>query len=49
MKQKLSITVDEKMIILIEELLKNCAYRNKSHVVEMALQKFLEEKNDKLN
>ena len=46
MRQKLSITINEKILQQIAELLKDATYRNKSHIVEIALQKFLEEKND---
>jgi Arc/MetJ-type ribon-helix-helix transcriptional regulator len=44
MKQKLSITVDEEKIRLIEEMLKEGLFRSKSHVVEYSLDKFLKEK-----
>lgn len=43
MKQKLSITIDEKKIKLIENLLKKEKFRSKSHVIEYSLNKFLEE------
>ena len=48
MKQKLSITIDEKKIKLIERLLEEGKYRSKSHVVEYGLNKLLKEeiKND---
>lgn len=45
MKQKLSITIDEKKIKLIEDLLKKEKFRSKSHVIEYSLNKFLEEEN----
>jgi Arc/MetJ-type ribon-helix-helix transcriptional regulator len=44
MKQKLSITVDEEKIKLIEEMLKEGLFRSKSHVVEYSLAKFLKER-----
>ncbi len=47
MKQKLSVTIDEEKIILIEEILKKGLFRNKSHVIEFALIKFLEEENER--
>jgi len=48
MKQRLSITIDEKKITKIEEMLKNGKFRNKSHVLECGLNKLLEdEKNGK--
>jgi len=42
MKQKLSITIDEEKVKLIEELLQEGFFRNKSHILEFALIKFLE-------
>ena len=46
MKQKLSITIDEEKVEKIDEILKKGLFRNKSHILEFALTKFLEEKND---
>lgn len=45
MKQKLSITIDEKKIKLIENLLKKEKFRSKSHVIEYSLNKLLKEEN----
>jgi len=42
MKKKLSITVDEKVIHKIEESLKDNTFRNKSHLVEVALERLFE-------
>ncbi len=42
MKQKLSITVDEEKVKRIEVILKRGFFRNKSHILEFALTKFLE-------
>lgn len=49
MKERLSATVDEKTIKLIEAILKKKKYRNKSHFIENAIEKFAEEesKNEK--
>ena len=44
MKHKLSITIDEKTIELIEETIKKGEFRNKSHAVEYSLNKILMEK-----
>ncbi len=41
MKTKLSISVDNEIIALIEEKLKEGLYRNKSHAVEYALMRLL--------
>jgi Arc/MetJ-type ribon-helix-helix transcriptional regulator len=47
MKQKLSITIEEDTIKLLEKLLKEGKYRSKSHIMEYSLNKFLKEiKND---
>jgi Arc/MetJ-type ribon-helix-helix transcriptional regulator len=47
MKQKLSITIEEENVALIEEILKKGIFRNKSHILEYALIKFLKgEKNE---
>ena len=42
MKKKISITIDEDMFTKIEESLQGKTYRNKSHVVEVALSKLFE-------
>ena len=48
MKQKLSITIDEEKIRRLEELLELGTFRNKSHILEYSLTKFLKEReNDK--
>ncbi len=41
-KQKISITIDEKMLGIVENLLKDGRFRNRSHVVEFALNKFMD-------
>lgn len=48
MKQKLSITIDEEKIKILEEMLKQSRFRSKSHVIEYSLNKFLEKENEKL-
>jgi len=48
MKTKMSITIDEEKLAVINEILQKGLFRNKSHILEYALIKFLEnEKNDK--
>ncbi|MDP3966075.1 MAG: ribbon-helix-helix domain-containing protein [archaeon] len=42
MKTRVSITIDEEKIEKIDEVLKKGLFRNKSHVMEYALIKFLE-------
>ncbi len=49
MKKRLSITIDEKKVDLINEILKEGLFRNKSHILEYALVKFLEEKKGDKN
>jgi Arc/MetJ-type ribon-helix-helix transcriptional regulator len=49
MKQKISITIDEKALKIIENILKkerSGKFRNRSHVIEYSLNKFLGESND---
>ena len=43
MKQKLSITIDEKNVKQIEQAIVQGQFRNKSHVMEYALVKLLNE------
>jgi len=49
MKERLSATVDERTVKLIETILKKGKYRNKSHFIEKAIERFAEEesKNEK--
>lgn len=51
MKQKLSITVEKRLISKIEAKLKQGLFRNKSHVIEYAIKQFLEHRqmNDKFS
>jgi len=49
MKQKLSITIDEEKIKLIEQLLAEGRFRNKSHILEYSLNKLLKEENKDVN
>lgn len=44
MKEKLSITIEEEKVRVIEEMLKEGLFRNKSHIVEYSLNKFLKER-----
>jgi Arc/MetJ-type ribon-helix-helix transcriptional regulator len=46
MKQKISISIGEENVKKVEELLKQSKFRNKSHVLEYALEKLLEEENE---
>ena len=43
MKQKISITIDEELVRKIELELESGKFRNKSHVLEFAAKKLLEE------
>jgi len=42
MKQKISITIDKEKVKKIEDILLEGFFRNKSHILEFALTKFLE-------
>ena len=43
MKHKLSVSVDEETVVRIQEKIRQRVFRNKSHAVEFALNKVLEE------
>ncbi len=43
MKQKISITIDEEKVKVIDEILKEGKFRSKSHILEYSLNKFLKE------
>ena len=45
LKHKLSVTLDEELVKKIFSALSTGKYRNKSHVVEYAVQKLLENEN----
>ena len=45
MKQKLSVTLDEELVNEIVQTLSTGRFRNKSHIVEYAVKKLLEEQN----
>ncbi|MBI4148596.1 hypothetical protein HY490_04865 [Candidatus Woesearchaeota archaeon] len=42
-RQKLSITINQELLQKLDSMLSDGTYRNKSHLVEMALRKFVEE------
>lgn len=42
MKHKLSITVEEETILQIREKLREGLFRNKSHLIEYSVKRFLE-------
>ena len=46
MKHVVSVSLDEKTIIKIREILRNSSFRNKSHIVEEAVKKFWDGKNE---
>jgi Arc/MetJ-type ribon-helix-helix transcriptional regulator len=43
MKERISATVDKKTVDLIDEILLAGKYRNKSHVIEDAIENFAED------
>ena len=46
MKQKISISIDEKTIKRIKKELIDGVFRSKSHLIELAVIKLLEEKDE---
>jgi Arc/MetJ-type ribon-helix-helix transcriptional regulator len=46
MKHKLSITLDEELVLDIIKTLSTGKFRNKSHLVEYAVKKLLEQENN---
>lgn len=42
-KQKISITIDEQTLALVEQILGDERFRNRSHVIEYSLRRFLDE------
>lgn len=44
MKQKLSITIDSEIVKLLEAVISEGTFRNKSHAAEYGLRKILREK-----
>ena len=49
MKIKISVTIDEKTLKIIEETIKKGIFRNKSHAVEFGLNKLIMEKKNEQN
>ena len=45
MKHKLSVSLDEKLVQELDRILSTGKYRNKSHAVDFAVRRLLEEKN----
>ena len=48
MKQKLSVTIDEEKIELLNGIIKEGRFRNKSHLIEYSLSKFLRENKNEI-
>lgn len=46
MKQKLSITIEEDIINMIENRVNSGLFRNKSHLIEYAVNQFLRSQNE---
>ena len=42
MKKQVSITVEESLLVTVGKLIKEGSFRNKSHLFEYALKKYLE-------
>lgn len=43
MKQKISVTIDEKTLKIVDQIIKSGIFRNKSHAVEFSLNKIIKE------
>jgi len=43
MKQKISVSLDERTLRKIEDLAKQSSFRNRSHVIEFAVEKLMGE------
>ncbi len=48
MKQKISITLDRKTLDLIHGMIESGKFRNRSHLIEYSLKKFVDENSLKL-
>ena len=46
MKQVFTVSIDEELVAKIREYSRDSSFRNKSHLVEEAVKKFIEEQND---
>jgi Arc/MetJ-type ribon-helix-helix transcriptional regulator len=46
-KEKIAITIDREVLILIETKLKSGLFRNRSHLIEYSIKKLLGEENEK--
>ena len=46
MKEKLSVTIDERLIAQLDAMMQDeeSVFRNKSHLVEVAIKKYVQEK-----
>lgn len=45
MKSKISVTIDNNLIDVIENMLDDGRFRNRSHIIEYSLKKFVEGRN----
>ncbi len=43
MKRKISVSIDEESVEKLDEYVQEGSFRNKSHVIEFALNKFMNE------
>ncbi len=46
MKQKLSITIDEETVEMIDEAVQKGTFRNKSHAIEFSLKRILKQEEE---
>lgn len=48
MKQKISITIEEELSSALDKMLENNTFRNKSHLIELAIEQFMEGKENEI-
>lgn len=46
MKERISVTLDKEIVKILNSLLKNRKYRNRSHVVEIAIENLNKAENE---
>lgn len=49
MRNKISVTIDEETLRVVEELVKTKIFRNRSHFFEVAAEKFVKSKGELKN
>lgn len=47
MKERISVTLDKEIVKILNSLIKNRKYRNRSHAVEIAIEELSDKENEK--